>query len=337
MEYKDYYKVLGVSENADQKEIKKKFRALAREFHPDMNPDKPEAEAKFKEINEAYEVLGDAEKRRKYDELRQSYQQWERMGGRPGAGQPGGFDWSQWMASGGAAGGAPGGMRVEYADLGGMGGFSDFFEAIFGGMGTQGGTGSMDLNELFGGGRRASRGGRRARRGRDLDAEVTITLEEAYHGTMRMISRDGRRLQVKIPAGAKTGTRVRISGEGEPGMGADAGDLYLNVKVSPDGRFERRGDDLYLDVTFDLFTLLLGGEADIPTMTGTVTLKIQAGTQPGQLIRVRGKGMPELRGDGTGDLYVRVGVDLPEDLSAKEKALVKELASLRGHRYDQDS
>lgn len=333
MEYKDYYKVLGVSENADQKEIKKKFRALAREYHPDMNPDKPEAEAKFKEINEAYEVLGDAEKRRKYDELRQSYQQWERMGGRPGTGQAGGFDWSQWMAGGGA----PGGMRVEYADLGGAGGFSDFFEAIFGGMGAQGGVGSMDLNEIFGGGRRASRGGRRARRGRDLDAEVTITLEEAYHGTMRMISRDGRRLQVKIPAGAKTGTRVRISGEGEPGMGADAGDLYLNVKVAPDGRFERRSDDLYLDVTFDLFTLLLGGEADIPTMTGTVTLKIQAGTQPGQLIRVRDKGMPQLRGDGTGDLYVRVGVELPEDLSAKEKALVKELASMRGHRYDQGS
>ena len=334
MDYKDYYKVLGVPENADQKAIKKRYRELARQYHPDMNPDNPDAEAKFKEINEAYEVLGDADKRAKYNELRQSYQQWERMGGRPGAGQAGGFDWSQWMA-----GGAPGGMRVEYTDLGGMGGFSDFFEAIFGGMGgAQGGVGAMDLNELFGGGRRASRGGRqRVHRGRDLDAEVTISLEEAYHGTMRMISRDGRRLQVKIPAGAKTGTRVRISGEGEQGTGGNAGDLYLNVRVAPDDRFERRGDDLYLDVTFDLFTLLLGGEADIPTMTGTVTLKIKAGTQPGQLIRVRGKGMPQLKGDDTGDLYVRVGVELPENLSGKEKALVKELASIRGYRYDQDS
>lgn len=329
MDYKDYYQVLGVPEDADQKAIKKRYRELARQYHPDMNPDNPDAEAKFKEINEAYEVLGDADKRAKYNELRHSYQQWQRMGGRPGG--SGGFDFSQWMA-----GGAPsGGMRVEYADLGGMGGFSDFFEAIFGGMGTNtGAAGGIDLEELFGGGRRGGRTSQRVRRGRDLDTQVRISLEEAYHGTMRMISKDGRRLQVKIPAGARTGTKVRISGEGEPGAGATAGDLYLHVDVAPDDRFERRGDDLYIDVTFDLYTLILGGEVDIPTMIGTVTLKIKPGTQPGQLIRVRGKGMPQLKGDDYGDLYVRVQVALPEELNAKERALFKELASMRGHGYD---
>jgi curved DNA-binding protein len=342
MNYKDYYEILGVPQDADEKAIKKAFRQLAREHHPDANPDNPEAaEARFKEINEAYEVLRDAEKRRKYDEIRQNYEQWQRMGG-----QPGGFDWSQWMAGQpGQAGraGAPGGVRVEYHTTGGGAeAFSDFFRTIFGDMGGGRTTGDIGLEDLFGG----SMAGRRGRgvgvnprdlRGQDLSTDINISLEEAYHGTTRMISKDGRRLQVKVPRGARTGTKVRISGEGSPGArGAESGDLYLNVTVAPDGTFERRRDDLYVDVTVDLYTAVLGGEVDVPTMGGQVTLKINPGTQPDQLYRLRGKGMPLLKQAGEfGDLYVRVHVDLPDDLSAKERALFKELAAERGHRYDQ--
>lgn len=336
MNYKDYYEILGVPQDADTRTIKKAFRKLAREHHPDANPDNQEAaEARFKEINEAYEVLRDEEKRRKYDEIRRNYEQWQRMGG-----QPGGFDWSQWMA--GQPGGRPGGVRVEYHTAGGGAeAFSDFFRMIFGDMGGRT-TGDIGLEDLFGGGMGRRRGpgvgvNPRDLRGRDLSTEIAITLDEAYHGTTRMVSKNGRRLQVKIPRGARTGTKVRISGEGAPGArGAESGDLYLNVTVSPDDTFERRSDDLYVDVTVDLYTAVLGGEVDVPTMGGQVTLRINPGTQPGQLYRLRGKGMPRLKPLGEyGDLYVRVHVDLPDDLSVKEQELFKELAAERGHRYDQ--
>lgn len=319
MEYKDYYAILGVPENADQKTIKKAFRQLARQYHPDANPDNPDAEQRFKEINEAYEVLSDPEKRAKYEELRHSYQAWQRMGG-----QPGGFDWSQWI------GGAPGGMRVEYHTVGDpFSDFSDFFQAIFGGIGgaSPRSGADLDFDSLFG-----SRGRRSARptRGQDLATEVTISLDEAYHGTTRLVSKNGRRLQVKIPRGARTGTKVRIAGEGSPSLGGEPGDLYLNVRVQDDPRFTREGDDLYVDVTIDLYTAVLGGEVDIPTMRGRATLKIKPGTQPGQLIRLRGKGMPRLRRpEEYGDLYVRVHVELPSNLSERERELFKQLASLR--------
>lgn len=327
MEYKDYYAVLGVPEDADSKAIKKAFRKLAREYHPDANPDNREqAEERFKEINEAYEVLGDSEKRAKYDEIRNSYQSWQRTGG-----QRGGFDWSQWAASGGVpGGGVPGGVRVEYG--GSPEAFSDFFRVIFGDAGMGGSTVSgMGLEDLFGGAVR----GRRSRgaahvRGQDLATDVNISLEEAYHGTTAMISKDGRRLQVRIPRGARTGTKVRVSGEGAPSMtGDEAGDLYLNVTVAEDGRFTREGDNLYVDATIDLYTAVLGGQVTVPTLEGNVTLKVAAGTQPGQLIRLRGKGMPHLRQEEShGDLYVRVHVELPTNLSEREQELFTELASL---------
>ncbi len=318
MEYKDYYKILGVPKNADLKTIKKAYRELARKYHPDVNKS-PGAEARFKEINEAHEVLSDPEKRQKYDMLGSSYAQWQRSGG-----VPGGFDWSQWMS------GRPGGARVEYRDPDSM--FSDFFEAIFGGMGFSGGGGSVrfvDFDEMMrGGGGRTGR--RRPARGQDYDAQVVISLEEAYHGTTRLLSKDGRRLQVKIPRGARTGTRVRIAGEGGAGPDGQAGDLYLNVTVQEDPRFERQGDDLYEDITLDLYTAVLGGEVQVPTMTGSVTLKVNPGTQPGRLIRLKGRGMPVLKKkDAYGDLYVRVNVEIPTNLSAKERALFKELANIR--------
>lgn len=330
MEYKDYYAILGVPKDADQKAIKKAYRELARQYHPDVNKS-PDAEQRFKELNEANEVLSDPEKRKKYDQLGRSYQQWQRTGG-AGAG---GFDWSQWMS------GQPGGgYSVDYEDAGA---FSDFFEAIFGGMGGFGGTGGtsrveyMNIDDLLRGG---ARGGARQRtnRGQDLEAEVQISLDEAYHGTTRMVSKDGRKLQVKIPRGAKTGTRVRLSGEGTGGFGGgQAGDLYLHVAVQDDPRFEREDDDLYTDVSVSLYTLVLGGEVQVPTMTGSLTLKIKPGTQPGQLIRLKGRGMPNIKKkDQYGDLYVRIQVELPRDLSAKERALFRELAEIRGHRYDKD-
>ena len=331
MEYKDYYKTLGVDRNADEKELKKAYRRLARQYHPDVNPGDKAAEARFKEINEANEVLSDPEKRRKYDALGQQYQRWQQTGA-----QPGGFDWSQWVGAGqpgGKSRDVGGGVRVDYSDLGdlfGSSGFSDFFEAIFGGANA------------------GSRGaGRAPARGRDLEHEVEITLEDAFSGAQLVLEMNGRKLEVKIPVGVKTGSRVRVSGEGLPGAGSGAhGDLYLRMKVMPHPTFERQearsrsaesralggvgGDDLHCDFPVDLFTALLGGEARVPTLSGPVVLRIPAGTQTGKVFRLSGQGMPNLRAPKErGDLYARARVILPERLSEREQELVREWARLR--------
>src|SRR5512136_1573328 len=247
MDYQDYYKVLGVEKNATQAQMKKAYRKLAREYHPDMNPGDKKAEERFKRINEAYEVLSDQDKRRKYNQLGASYQQYQHMGG-----DPRGFDWSQWT---GGFGGQPGGnVRVEYGDLGdlfGGGDFSDFFTSIFGGAGAG--------QDVF---QRASRSASSPGvRGRDAEQEIEITLEEAFAGTARVLSRDGQRIEVKIPAGASTGTRVRLKGQGTSGIGGPAGDLYLVVRVLPHETFERDGDHLRCKLAVDLYTAVLGGEA----------------------------------------------------------------------------
>ena len=319
MEYKDYYKTLGVEKNADEKEIKKAYRRLARQHHPDVNPGDKAAEARFKEINEANEVLSDTEKRRKYDELGQSYQRWQQTGGGPS-----GFDWNQWSAAGGAAGG-PGGTRVSYTDINdlfGQGGdFSDFFEAIFGGMGAAGARG------------RGVHPAAAGPRSQDLEHEVEISLEEAFGGAQRIVEMDGRRLEVKIPAGVKTGSRVRVAGEGPSGASRNAsrGDLYLRMKVLPHPVFERRDDDLHCEVPVDLFAALLGGEVRVPTLAGSVVLRIPAGTQSGRTFRLSGQGMPKLRSpQDHGDLYAKVRVMLPEKLDEREQKLVREWAALRG-------
>jgi curved DNA-binding protein len=315
MEYKDYYKILGVKKDASEKEIKKAFRRLARQYHPDVNPDDSQAEERFKEINEAHEVLSDSEKRKKYDQLGADWQRWQQRGGRPGD-----FDWGQWTA------GRPGervhvryGTPEDLEDLfGGGSPFSDFFSQIFGGMGGGPNSGGFQYEM-------------RPQRGRDYEQPVEITLHEAYHGTARILQMDGQRLEIRIPAGAKTGTRVRMSGQGATGVGGGpAGDLYLRVTVLPDPRFERKGDDLHTSVTADLFTLVLGGEIRVPTMTGEVALRVPSGTQNGRTFRLRGKGMPHLRQpDQHGDLYAKIEVRLPTDLSPEQRELFEQLRGLK--------
>jgi curved DNA-binding protein len=326
MEFKDYYATLGVSKSASEKEIKQAFRKLARKHHPDVNPGDKASEAKFKEINEAYEVLGDPEKRRKYDELGANwrmYEQAQQQGqGWPGEAPGGGF--------GGFGGADPGGGGAWTINMGGPGGyrtmnedemrdmfgtedpFSDFFRTFFGGGGT---------------GESRGRAGRQSRsqRGRDLEQEVDLTLEEAYHGAMRRIGIDHggqtRTVDVRIPAGVKAGTRVRAAGEGEPGSnGGPAGDLFLRVALRPHAVFERRGDDLHTKVPVSVTTAVLGGEAQVPTVTGSVRLKVPETTQAGQIFRLKGHGMPIVgKPDAHGDLYAAVDVQLPRSLTKEQR------------------
>jgi len=311
MDYKDYYKILGVEKSADEKEIKKAYRRLARQYHPDVNSGDKAAEARFKEINEANEVLSDPEKRQKYDALGQDYQRWQQTGGASG------FDFNQW-----SAGGAPGGTRVAYGDVNDFFGndpqFSDFFSSIFGSMAGRGAASGV-------------RTGRTAAP-RHVEQEVEVTLDEVYHGAMRLMDVDGRRLEIKIPAGVKTGSKVRMAGEGLPsGRGGPRGDIYLIIKVLPHPTFERRDDDLLCEAPVDLFAALLGGEVRVPTLTGPVALRIPAGTQAGRTFRLGGQGLPKLRALAEhGDLFVKVRIVLPDKLTEPEQQLVREWAKLRG-------
>ncbi len=300
MEYKDYYKILGVDRHASPEEIRKAYRKLALKYHPDLNPGDKSAEERFKEINEAYQVLSDPQKRARYDQLGQAYSSWQQRGA------PGDFDWSQWFT------GTPGGVRVEVGDLDdlfGEGMFSDFFRAIFGGMG----------------GGPTSRVSSRARPTAAYQQPATISLQEAYHGTTREIVSDQRRLQVRIPPGVKTGSKVRVAG-----AGPDGSDLYLIIEVAPDPQFERDGNDLKTTASVDVFILLLGGEIDVQTMTGRVKLKIPAGTQPDQVFRIAGRGMPFVKNpEQKGDLYVRLKVQIPKNLTHRQRQLIEEAAKSR--------
>jgi len=311
MEYKDYYQILNVPRTATQDEIKKAYRKLARQYHPDNNPGNTQAEAKFKEANEANEVLSDPQQRKKYDALGSQWSAYQQ------GGQAGGFDWSQWTTS----------NANDLNDLfGGSGGFSDFFTQIFGNMARGNAT------------RSAPRRGSTVRtsqnvpqRGRDYEQPVNVSLRDAYTGTILTLQKDGQKIEVKVPAGVKTGAHVRVAGQGEPGYeGGAAGDLFLVVTVQPDPHFERDGDDLKTEAHVDLYTLILGGEATIKTLGGNVSLKIPPETQPGRVFRLRGQGMPSLREPGRpGDLLVKVQAKLPHHLGAEEKKLFEQLAKLR--------
>lgn len=285
---KDYYDLLGVSKSASADEIKKAFRKQAKKYHPDANPDNPSAETKFKEVNEAYEVLSDKEKRQQYD-----------MFGSVGAN--GGF----------------GGGNQGYYQQSNMNGAD--LEDIIG--------------SIFGGGFRSSTGGNpfaqqaRPQRGQNIEQEITISLDEAYRGTTRLLNKDGRQLTVNIPAGADNGTKVRLSGEGHQGMGGQAGDLYLIVNVNENSSpFTRDGNDLTVDFEVDAFTAMLGGSVEVPTMERSVNLKIPAGTQSGRKFRLSGKGMPIMRKKGKhGDLYARVVITVPEKLTDIQRELAQQL------------
>ena len=310
VEYKDYYKTLGVSKNASAEEIKKAYRRLARQHHPDVNK-KPEAEKRFKEINEANEVLSDAEKRKRYDTVGPDWARFQNGGARQ---QPGGF---QWVYTG-----QPGADPFN----GEAGGFSDFFRTLFGE-----GQADVDTGPLFG---RTSTRRRRAAVGSDIEQDVEIALAEAYKGTERTLELrlpDGttRRLSVKIPAGVRDGQRIRLAGQGAPGGGGGpSGDLFLRVRLRPHPVFQRDVDDLRLDLPVALHEALLGAEVTVPTLKGRVSLRIPPETQNGRVIRLAGQGMPRATG-GQGDLYVTVKVVLPTKLSDKERELVSELAASR--------
>ncbi len=322
MEFKDYYATLGVSKAATEKEIKQAFRKLARKLHPDVNPGDKQAETRFKEINEAYEVLGDPAKRKKYDELGANwrlYEQAEAQGGpNPFAGQ-----WSVNMGGGGGGRGFRTMTQDEMADLfGDANPFSDFFTTFFGGEPDAG---------------RGARGRARQRTGRDVEHEIELTLDEAYQGTMRRLSlkHDGhaRTVDVRIPAGVGDGSRVRVAGEGEHGVGgASSGDLYLRVRLAPHPEFERKGRDLYVKVPVAVPTAVLGGEAEVRTLAGKpVRLRIPPLTQNGQVFRLKGYGMPRVgHPDDKGDLYARVEARLPTELSAEEREHYEALAKAAG-------
>ncbi len=333
MDYKDYYKIMGVDKHATAKDIKAAYRKLARQYHPDVNPGNKSAEAKFKEVNEAYEVLGDEAKRKKYDELGahwKEYEQWQKAGGAAG-GQP--FDWSRYGFAGGPGGGVHYQTMTEedlqnlFGGAGGESPFSSFFYTFFGG--DQPGAGP-------GAGARFRTGGR-SRRGQDFEEHLEITLEEAHNGTTRIFQmEDGRgksrRIEARIPAGVQEGSRVRLAGQGGPGTaGAPAGDLYLVVHIMRHQVFDRRGDDLYTKLRVPLTTAVLGGEVTVPNLNGKVALKIPAETQNGRVFRLKGKGMPRLNNPQQhGDLLAEVSVVLPDGLTDKERKLFEELARLRG-------
>lgn len=329
VEFKDYYRILGVDRKADEKTIKSAYRRLARKYHPDVAKTKDAGE-RFKEVSEAYEVLSDPEKRQRYDTL--------------------GPDWQRYAQ---APPGGGGGFRVEYGDAGDLGDFSEFFRTVFGDLGGRragGRAAGFTAEDLF--------GARRPRRGEDIQANVEISLEEAFGGTRRTFALDldepctacrgsgnvkgqpcpscrgrgwqpaHREVDVRIPAGVRSGQRVRVSGEGAGGAGA-RGDLYLVVTVAPHSLFERRGDDLHVSVPVTAPEAALGATLDVPTLKGRVSMKVPPGTSSGRTFRLPGYGMPRLRGGGAGDQLVTVTIVMPHDLTVEEKALYEKLRALR--------
>lgn len=329
---KDYYKILGVDRKADEKEIKKAYRKLARELHPDVNKG-PQAEAKFKEMNEAYQVLSDKEKRGLYDQFGADYDKVQN-GGYPPPGYGGAnADFRDIFNQTRRGGGHAYGEEVDPADLG------DVFENLFGGFRggrTQGGA-------TRGGGGGFNFRGQRSRgpqKGQDVEQPIEISLAESIQGTQRALQltiRDPmnstehhRNVTVKIPAGVKEGARVRASGQGAPGeSGGAKGDLYLKINIQPHPFWKREGDDMHIEVPITFGEAALGATITVPTISGEVQLKIPAGTQSGQVFRLSGRGVPHLKGNGNGDEYVKVKIAVPKNLGPREEELIRELSRLR--------
>lgn len=319
---KDYYKTLGVARNASEKDIKSAYRKLARQYHPDVNPGDKQAEEKFKEIGEAYEVLSDPEKRRKYDQFGANWQRGAQSGVHPSWQEVFRQAQRQRGTTGRGVPGAGAGPTIEFDTAGGD--FGDILESLFG-RGARPGTATTSAT--------------RPRVGENLEQTINVTLEEAFNGGTREFVIDvpeanGRskreHIEVKVPPGVRDGQVLRVAGKGHPGMnGAPRGDLYLRVHLLPHDRFERQGDDLYVDVPVPVWVAALGGEAPVHTLSGSGSFKIPAETQNGKVFRLRGQGMPKT-GGGRGDLLARVKVQLPEHLSAQERELFEQLRQLRG-------
>jgi len=303
MEYKDYYKILGVDKKASQDEIKKAYRKLAMKYHPDKNSGNKKAEEKFKDINEAYEVIGNSKNRKKYDQLGANWKQYQQAG----------FDQSAHGYSGGRPGGS---YRYEFhgdpSEMFGGSGFSDFFKSFFGrsGSGFQG-FGNYD-QEIP---------------GSDLTGEISITLLEAYFGAERIVDLGNEKIRMKIKRGAYNGLKLRVRGKGQQGKSGKSGNLYLTIKVQPHHLYQRKGDDLLMETSIDVFTAMLGGKQKIKTFTGEVNISIPEGTQNGKNLRLKGKGMPKYDKSDFGDLIIKLNVQLPKQLNQEQKELVKKLKS----------
>ena len=310
MDYKDYYKILGVSKKASADEIKKAYRKLAVKYHPDKNPENKEAETRFKQISEAYEVLRDPEKRKKYDQLGSNWNQFQ--GANTGAG---GFDYSQF-------GGGRKGKRSSYFsgnmdDLFGDSddGFSDFFNAFFGGFGGSSGGFRQQKQQV---------------KGEDLRSKLTISLSEAYHGTSRLLNVNGQRIKINIKPGAYSGQELRIKGKGGKGRnGGPDGDIYLTINVQPGKNYSINGNDLVMQTDIDLYTAVLGGKHNVNTLSGKLNINIPKGTQNGTKLRVKGKGMPVYgKSEAFGDLFLQLNILIPTNLSKKEEELFRQLMKI---------
>ncbi len=319
MDYKDYYKTLGVNKTASQEEIKKTYRKLALKYHPDKNKGDKAAEEKFKEISEAYNVLGDPEKRKQYDQLGSNWNQYRKAGG-----DPSGFDWSKYARQN-AGGQQQYEFQGDFGDFFGAGGrgggFSDFFQNIFGGgFGQAGG---------------AYRPGAAGLKGQDYQASLTISMEEAFSGTSRSFTVNGLQLRIKLKPGIENGQTLKLKGKGAPApQGGRPGDLFLTIEVAENPAFRREGKDLYTTAMVDIYTAVLGGKITVPTLSGPVALTLAPYTPNEKVLRLRGKGMPGYgKPEVKGDLYVTVKAELPKKLSAEEEDLFRQLKNLKERKY----
>lgn len=307
MEFIDYYKILGINKDASQDEIKAAYRKLARKHHPDLNPNDKEAHKRFQQVNEANEVLSDPEKRKKYDQYGKDWQHAEAF-------EKANADSGRRSRRGTGRGSSPFEESFGGGTFGG-GEFSDFFESLFGGRGATGGRSS---NARF--------------RGQDIQAELQLSLADAYTTHQQVLGVNGKNIRITIPAGVENGQVIKLKGHGETGMnGGAAGDLYITFVIPEDGKFKREGNDLHVRLSVDLYTAMLGGDVTVDTLSGKVKLKVHPETQSDTTMRLKGKGFPIYKKEGQfGDLYVHLMVQLPANLSEKEKELFRELARLSG-------
>jgi len=327
MQYKDYYRILGVNRDASQEEIRKKYRKLAAKYHPDKNPDDPSAEKKFKELGEAYEVLKDPEKRKLYDKVGSDWKRYQQSGA-----QSHDFDWSRYANRGRQ--GRQYRTNVNFEDIfggrqggSGTGGFSSFFETLFGGGDPFGAARPQQQQQ------KTSAGERRSQPvSKDQEHVVSVSLKEAFEGTEKQFRINGEKIKVKIPAGIQDGKKLKLKGKGGISStltGSKRGDLYLKIKIREEGGYRLKGKDIYYDHPIDLYTAVLGGETRVPTFSGNIKLNIPAGTSGGKLFRLKGYGMPGMNNGKKGNLYVRTNIDIPENLSEKEMDLFKKLSDMK--------